>query len=193
MRGVRAARAARAALAALAAAMTAAVLLGPGTVSPGTVAGARAADAGLIATASSPTAVPRTHLRPVDGDVVRAADIPEDNWLPGHRGVDLDARPGSPVRASGAGTIRFAGVVAGTPVVSIDHGDALITTYEPVLAGVSQGDSVSRGQVLGRLADAATLPETSRREPGLSWGARLDDNYIDPMTLLGSLRVRLWD
>lgn len=142
---------------------------------------------------AAPVEVPRTHLRPVDGEVLRAAEIPEQNWLPGHRGVDLGARPGATIRSSGAGTVRFAGVVAGTPVVSVDHGDGLVTTYEPVLAGVSQGDAVSRGQVLGRLADAATLPETARRDPGLSWGARFNDRYIDPMSLLGSLRVRLWD
>ncbi|HIW91656.1 MAG TPA: M23 family metallopeptidase [Candidatus Corynebacterium avicola] len=146
-----------------------------------------------VPVAVSQADVSRTHLRPVDGAVLQAADIPEQNWLPGHRGVDLEARPGAMIRASGAGTVRFAGVVAGTPLVSIDHGDGLVTTYEPVLSGVSQGETVSRGQVIGRLADAATLPETARRDPGLSWGARLDEGYIDPMSLLGSVRVRLWD
>jgi septal ring factor EnvC (AmiA/AmiB activator) len=100
------------------------------------------------------------------------------------------------VHASAAGTVRFAGTVAGTPVVSIDHGTGLRTSYEPVLTTVHRGDHVSRGQVIGHLADAAGLPETARRTPGLSWGAVLGEEtaerYIDPMTLLGPVRVRLW-
>lgn len=140
----------------------------------------------------SDAAVARTHRRPVPGAVIQAADIPEQNWLPGHRGVDLAARPGDPVHASASGTVRFAGSVAGTPVVSVDHGNGLITTYEPVETTLSAGDGVTRGQSVGTLADAARLPDTARRDPGLSWGARLRDNYIDPMTLLGGVTVRLW-
>lgn len=137
-----------------------------------------------------------THRRPVPGDVLVAADIPEQNWLPGHRGTDLDAAPGSPVRASETGTVRFAGVVAGTPTVSVDHGDGLRTTYEPVLAQVRAGDAVTRGTSLGVLADTTTLPEGARRETGLHWGAVLTDGdrerYLDPVTLLAPVQVRLW-
>lgn len=148
------------------------------------------------APADAPPGVTATHRRPVPGSVLVPADIPEKNWLPGHRGVDLTAAPGAAVHASAAGTVRFAGTVAGTPVVSIDHGTGLRTTYEPVLTTVHRGDYVSRGQVIGHLADAATLPETARRTPGLSWGAVIgedaDGHYIDPMTLLGPVQVRLW-
>ncbi len=138
------------------------------------------------------------HLRPVPGTVLAPADIPDQNWLPGHRGVDLDAASGAAVRASAAGTVRFAGVVAGTPTVSVDHGGGLRTTYEPVLAQVRVGEQVGRGQILGELADHASLPGTARRDPGLHWGAVLGppaedaERYIDPMTLLGPVQVRLW-
>ena len=140
----------------------------------------------------------RGHRRPVPGAVVRAVDIPDRPWEQGHRGVDLAAAPGDPVRASAAGTVVFAGSVAGTPVVSVDHGGGLRTTYEPVVADVRRGDVVTRGAVIGRLADAAALPSTARRGPGLSWGARIrdpaspDGRYIDPMSLLGRPTVRLW-
>lgn len=148
---------------------------------------------------SPPGAAPAgNHLRPVPGTVLVPADIPGQNWLPGHRGVDLDAASGAPVRASAAGTVRFAGVVAGTPTVSVDHGGGLRTTYEPVLAQVRAGEQVSRGRILGELADHASLPGTARRDPGLHWGAVLGppaedaERYIDPMTLLGPVQVRLW-
>ncbi|MGP9723284.1 M23 family metallopeptidase [Corynebacterium sp. AOP40-9SA-29] len=140
-----------------------------------------------------------THRRPVPGAVLQGADIPEQNWLPGHRGVDLTATPGDAVSASAAGTVHFAGVVAGTPLVSVEHGNGLRTTYEPVIAAVSTGDTLHAGQHIGVLADASTLPATARRGEGLSWGARVEPpdggsavRYIDPMSLLGVVRVRLW-
>ena len=46
--------------------------------------------------------------------VVRRFSPPPHPWLPGHRGVDLAGRPGAVVRAAGAGTVVFAGTVAGT-------------------------------------------------------------------------------
>lgn len=156
-----------------------------------------------VPTAAAPESPPESppagnHLRPVPGTVLVPADIPDQNWLPGHRGVDLDAASGAAVRASAAGTVRFAGVVAGTPTVSVDHGGGLRTTYEPVLTQVRAGEQVSRGQILGELADHAALPGTARRDPGLHWGAVLGlpaedaERYIDPMTLLGPVQVRLW-
>ena len=47
---------------------------------------------------------------------------------PGHRGVDLAAPVGAPVRAAAAGTVVFAGVLAGRGVVSVQHADGLRTT-----------------------------------------------------------------
>src|ERR687893_3182208 len=63
--------------------------------------------------------------------VVRAFDKPAQNWLPGHRGVDLAGAAGQTVLAAGPGTVVFAGSVAGKPVVSIDHPGGFRTTYEP--------------------------------------------------------------
>ncbi|WP_296214054.1 M23 family metallopeptidase [uncultured Corynebacterium sp.] len=140
----------------------------------------------------------RSHRLPTapGTQVIRAADIPEAVWQPGHRGVDLQASPGQMIVASRGGTVAFAGVVAGTPVVSISHSDGIRTTYEPVLAHVRAGQRVKRGEAIGVLADAASLPDYARKSPGLSWGARLEGKgrvYIDPMTLLGGVHVRLWD
>ncbi|RAV32386.1 hypothetical protein DLJ54_03660 [Corynebacterium heidelbergense] len=90
--------------------------------------------------------------------------------------------------------MHFAGVVAGTPVVSVVHPGGVKTTYEPVVASVVAGSPVRRGQVLGTLADPATLPEHARKPQGLSWGARLldaEERYVDPMSLLGGIQVRL--
>ena len=106
----------------------------------------------------------------------------------GHRGVDLEARVGQPVRAAGPGTVAFAGTVAGRGVVSLDHAGGLRTTYEPVVAAVDIGDQVAAGTRLGLLSAAPghCLPGTC-----LHWGLRRGGVYLDPLTLLGMVRVRL--
>ena len=64
--------------------------------------------------------------------MVEGFDPPAVVWGRGHRGVDLAAAEGAQIRSAAAGTVAFAGMVAGRPVVSIDHADGIRTTYEPV-------------------------------------------------------------
>ncbi len=45
--------------------------------------------------------------------VARPFDPPEQNWLPGHRGVDLASRAGQTVLAAGDGIVVFAGTSRG--------------------------------------------------------------------------------
>lgn len=167
-------------------------------LSPAPSALSQSAEPQSATTQSDSRRIVRSHRLPTakDAQVIRAADIPDAVWKPGHRGVDLQASPGQVIVASRGGVVAFAGAVAGTPVVSISHSDGIRTTYEPVLARVRAGQKVRRGEAIGVLADATALPDYARSSPGLSWGAKLEGKrrvYIDPMTLLGSVRVRLWD
>lgn len=123
---------------------------------------------------------------PVDGPVVRGFDPPAQRWQPGHRGVDLLARPGTAVRAARSGRVGFAGEVAGKPVVTVWHG-GLRTTYEPVRAVVRAGDLVVAGQVIGEL-ETGHACGTSQC---LHWGLRRGEQYLDPLLLLTRPRVRL--
>lgn len=122
--------------------------------------------------------------------VITAFAPPAQRYGAGHRGVDLAVAAGTSIRASGAGTVVFAGRLADRPVVSIEHDGGLRTTYEPVQASVSRGSRVAAGDVIGVLV--AGHPSC----PGadcLHWGARLPDRvYLDPLSLLGSWPVRLW-
>ena len=54
------------------------------------------------------------------------------------------ARPGQPVHTALAGTVTYAGLLAGRGVVVVDHG-ATRTTYEPVTAAVAVGAARRRG------------------------------------------------
>jgi murein DD-endopeptidase MepM/ murein hydrolase activator NlpD len=117
--------------------------------------------------------------------VLKGFDPPEVPWGRGHRGVDLAARVGAPVLAAAAGTVTFAGLVAGRGVVVVSHG-IVRTTYEPVAAGVSVGDQVSVGQSLGRLTNGSHCGGS----PCLHWGLRQGQTYLDPLTLTQAAPVR---
>ncbi|MET9192717.1 M23 family metallopeptidase [Streptomyces olivaceus] len=115
--------------------------------------------------------------------VLRGWVPPATPYGPGHRGVDLAAADGAPVRAVAAGRVSFAGRVAGRGVVSVELAGTgeppLRTTYEPVRAAVHKGDRVAAGQVLGT-AEAAGSHCTAC----LHWGLLRGDTYLDPLTLL---------
>ncbi|MBN1093536.1 M23 family metallopeptidase [Blastococcus sp. TML/M2B] len=127
---------------------------------------------------------------PLDGGpvVTRPFDRLANPYGPGHRGVDLAGAPAAPVLAAGEGVVVFAGMVAGRPVVSIDHAGGLRTTYEPVTGSVAAGQRVARGSPVGALVPGhAGCPV----EACLHWGLRRGEVYLDPLSLLAPPRVRL--
>lgn len=120
-------------------------------------------------------------VRPVPGPVVRGFDPPAQDWLPGHRGVDLAAPVGSSVRAAASGRVSVARTIAGRGVVTVVHGE-LRTTYEPVRASVRVGQQVEAGDVIGTV-------QAGHCDGGcLHFGLKRGDEYLDP---LGGSDVRL--
>ena len=120
-------------------------------------------------------------------DVVRPFEPPPAPWAAGHRGVDLAGHPGQVVHAALGGTVGFVGPIGGKPVVTVIHG-ARRTTYEPVVATVVPGQEVSGGEAIGRLVvtDSHCFPAVC-----LHWGLIRGEDYLDPLSLVGSGRVRL--
>ncbi|UUS34956.1 M23 family metallopeptidase [Streptomyces kanasensis] len=118
--------------------------------------------------------------------VVRGWQPPASPYGPGHRGVDLAAPPGTPVRAAAGGRVSFAGPVAGRGVLSVTlpappGGVPLRFTYEPVRAVVARGAEVRAGQVV-----AVTTADAPSHCAGvcLHWGLRHGAAYLDPLSLL---------
>ena len=145
-----------------------------------------------IAAAPTASAAPPSALwgRPLAGEpvVTRPFDPPPTPYAAGHRGVDLAGVPGQPVLAAGDGVVAFAGLVAGRPVVSVEHAGGLRTTYEPVQPGIAAGQVVARGSPLGVLvAGHGGCPA----EACLHWGLRRGATYLDPISLFRPPRVRL--
>jgi murein DD-endopeptidase MepM/ murein hydrolase activator NlpD len=124
--------------------------------------------------------------------IVRTFHPPEFWYGPGHRGVDLAAVAGSPVLAAGAGTVAFAGMLAGRGVVSVDHPGGLRTTYEPVSPSVTTGDRLAKGQRIGTLQlGHPACPAVACLHWGLLRGFGDDQEYLDPLRVLAGARVRL--
>lgn len=120
-------------------------------------------------------------LRPT---VLRGWEPPASPYGPGHRGVDLAATAGTPVRAAAPGRVSFTGMVAGRGVLSITLTGTgqppLRTTYEPVTALVAEGDEVTAGQVVAVLG-----PGPFHCAGGcLHWGLLRGETYLDPLSLL---------
>lgn len=113
-------------------------------------------------------------------EVVRPWEAPADDYAAGHRGVDVAAALGTTAVAVADGTVSFAGQVAGRGVVTIDHGDGLLSTLDSVEPSVARGDTVRQGTEVGVVA-VGHCPASA---PCLHLGARVDGRYVDPLPFL---------
>jgi murein DD-endopeptidase MepM/ murein hydrolase activator NlpD len=149
------------------------------SVSAVSAAPVSAAPAASSASASStpdwawPVAPPRTIVRPFIA--------PESEYGPGHRGIDIASTAGTDIRSPSDGVVHFSGLVAGRPVLSIEHAGALISSFEPVVSGLTEGTLVHRGDLVGVLA-----PDHCDRVC-LHFGVRLHGQYVSPLNYLGGV------
>jgi len=120
--------------------------------------------------------------------VVARFDPPDVRWGSGHRGVDLGASVGQPVLAPTDGVVAFRGVVVDRGVLVIATADGLRTTFEPVDSELSVGDPVARGHPIGTIAGT---PGHCAPATCLHWGVLSGDTYLDPLALVGAVRVVL--
>ena len=97
---------------------------------------------------------------PVVGPVIRGFDPPSNPYGAGHRGIDIAAAFGSPIRAPAAGVVTFSGKVGGQLFVTLDHGDGLSST------------------VLSRRRRSLRPASAGQRGPGASAGATWRDRAL---------------
>ena len=134
-----------------------------------------------------------TWVSPVASTSLQAVFVPAEAFGSGHRGIDLSAQPGSPIRAVADGRVALAGPVAGKPVVVLVVDDPAVghirVTYEPVNPAVKVGDLVRAGQQIGILA--GTGGHCGRPPHCLHLGLKQSGRYLNPTGFLGSGRVVL--
>ena len=136
-----------------------------------------------MAQASDPTLVARDWVWPVSGFRILTNYVaPAHRYGPGHRGIDLALFGIRSVRSPAAGVVQFTGRVVDRDLITIDHGNGLVTTLEPVTSPLAVGDRVGRGAEVGIVAEGGHTP------PGaVHFGVRWHGEYINPMVLLGGV------
>ena len=135
--------------------------------------------AGLLAAAALAVCYPPPVQAPVSVPFVQ----PACSYCPGHRGLEYQLSPGTPVQIVAPGVVTFTGIVAGVRYVVVLQTDGLRATYGMLqTAMVTGGDVVVAGQMAGHGG------------PRLYFGLRdAEDDPVDPTSLLGHLvgRARL--
>ncbi len=118
---------------------------------------------------------------PVDAPVADPFRAPDGPYGPGNRGIEYGTGPGRAVRAAAAGKVTFAGPVAGSLHVTVDHGGGLISSYSYLgRIGVREGGRVDQGDPVGTTG-----------ERSLHFSVRIDGEYVDPARFIGIRRVRV--
>ncbi|MBW3077631.1 MULTISPECIES: M23 family metallopeptidase [Bifidobacterium] len=144
----------------------------------GTAAANQSAGGTCRAALAWPVADPRT---------IGTFDAPAQPWLPGHRGVDLAAEPGTELLAPRDGTISYAGTVAGKSVVSIAS-RGMKLTFEPAETNLAVGAQVHVGTPFARVA----LGSDHCDGACVHWGVRRSSGeYLDPAAQTASRRIVL--
>ncbi len=107
---------------------------------------------------------------------------PVHAYAPGHRGIDLRTLGDDEVRSPAPGVVAFVGRVVDRPLVTIDHGNGLVTTLEPVASTLRPGELVAQGEPVGSITSGG------HTTPGeLHFGVRLHGEYLNPLLLLGGI------
>ncbi|MFM6975109.1 MAG: peptidoglycan DD-metalloendopeptidase family protein [Agromyces sp.] len=118
--------------------------------------------------------------------VIRGYAPPAQNWLPGHRGIDLRAPSGTRVSSPVTGTVRFAGRIANRDVLSLKAATGEVITFEPVESSVATGEPIRVGQTIGRVSVGGHCGTTC-----LHVGVLVHGNYISPLRFFRVPRARL--
>ena len=124
---------------------------------------------------------------PVNGAVLRPFSLGADVYAAGqHRGIDVGAPVGDPVRAPVAGIVSFVGAVpGGGRALTIQTADGYaVTLLQLASADIARGATVVEGDLVGRVGESSD-PVTTASHVHL--GVRLatdPDGYVDPAGLL---------
>jgi septal ring factor EnvC (AmiA/AmiB activator) len=118
---------------------------------------------------------------PVKGDLISGfgkARHPEVAAEVFHNGIDIEAPVGEEVRAVEKGTVVFADRFSGYgKMVILDHGERYYTIYAHLSEILKRnGESVKRGEVLGKAGDSDSLSGSN-----LYFEMRKDGRSIDPV------------
>ena len=118
------------------------------------------------------------YIWPVNGPVVSGFGM---RWGRLHAGIDIAVPSGTPIRAARSGTVALAGPMSGYGnYTCVNHGGGIATCYAHQSSiGVSVGQSVSQGQVIGAVGCTGHC-----FGPHLHFEVRVNGQPVDPMGYL---------
>ena len=120
-------------------------------------------------------------LPPVQALISDPFRAPDNPYGPGNRGIEYVTRDGDIVRASAAGSVSFAGPVAGELYITINHGGGLLSSYSYLgRINVAKSAMVNQGDVIGFAGSRF-----------LHFSIRMNGEYVDPVTFIGVLRTHI--
>jgi murein DD-endopeptidase MepM/ murein hydrolase activator NlpD len=113
---------------------------------------------------------------------------PSSDYTAGHRGVDYEVIIGQPVFAPFDGNVWFVGRVVDRELISLHHGNELLTSFEPVCSSLNAGEAVLAGDYIGEVC----LPSPNYRQHCsdflcLHFSVRHQDQYLSPLVFIGGL------
>lgn len=119
---------------------------------------------------------------PVEGrrEVVEPFRAPANEYGPGHRGMDIAAPVTAEVRAPFDGAVAFRGAVVDRALITLELGDGIVVTLEPLESSLPIGEPVAEGQVVGTVSTGGHT--ASGR---LHVGVRVADEYVNPLPFFG--------
>ena len=112
----------------------------------------------------------------------------ETPYTAGHRGIDYEATLGQAVFAPADGQVHFVGKVVNRQLISLDHGQELLSAFEPVCSQLTEGDSVVSGQLIGEVCEGqATYDPHCQPSICLHFSVRKNGEYLSPLWFTGEL------
>jgi murein DD-endopeptidase MepM/ murein hydrolase activator NlpD len=104
------------------------------------------------------------------------------NTIRAHKGVDYAAASGTPIKATGDGSVEFVGVKGGYGrVIILKHGSAYTTLYAHMSryrSGLRVGSRIRQGQVIGYVGSSGLATA-----PHLHYEFRMNGVHKNPMTI----------
>lgn len=136
---------------------------------------------------------PLEHEQDSTPTILRHFEKPPAAWLAGHRGIDIKSQEQESVIAPARGVIRYAGIIAGVPTVSLQHQEGVVSSYQParLLPTLHIGSTVTQGEPFGVITYAQS--SAMHCTQCLHWGVFMPEHppqyrnpmqYIEPQTIV---------
>lgn len=124
----------------------------------------------------------------VGSEIIREYRQSETPYSAGHRGIDYEATLGQAVFAPADGQVHFVGKVVDRQLISLDHGQQLLSAFEPVCSQLTEGEFVDSGELIGEVCEGQASYEVHCESTiCLHFSVRKNGEYLSPLWFTGEL------